>query len=393
MYYSSDIPQYRGIYEMDERQIRGFSILAKGDSPQKLDREEYSIPSQSGNGRYKVIHKQDWSCECPDFRFRNVICKHIHAVRFWLKVRNKVEVDDLDGTEDLLNENRCPFCNSLNVKKAGFRKNKSGNRQKWECKDCKKYFVADPIKYVKGNGKIVTLTMDLYFKGLSLRDISDTIYQFYGLRLHHETVRRWISKFTKIMNDYVNEIEPTLSGKYQIDEQMVKSKGKWIWSWNAIDEKTRFLIANNITKNREVKDARQIFKKIKEVSKATPSQIKTDGLQSYNKAMRKEFVTHRRSKELIKHIRNVGVNKESNNNLIERYHNEFREFDKVRRGFKSDSTTQEWNEGFRLYHNFIKQHMSLDGFTPSQVAEIELGLGRNRWLTLLRKSIASECEK
>jgi len=34
--------------------------------------------------------------------------------------------------------------------------------------------------------------------------------------------------------------------------------------------------------------------------------------------------------------------------------------------------------------------MSLDGLTPSQVAEIELGLGRNRWFTLLKKSMANK---
>ena len=45
--------------------------------------------------------------------------------------------------------------------------------------------------------------------------------------------------------------------------------------------------------------------------------------------------------------------------MVERYHNEFREFDKVRRGFKSDETAQQWNNAFRLYHNFIKKHMAL----------------------------------
>jgi len=54
-----------------------------------------------------------------------------------------------------------------------------------------------------------------------------------------------------------------------------------------------------------------------------------------------------------------------NNNKVERYHNEFREFDKVRRGFKSDETAQQWNAAFRLYHNFIKKHVALSGATPS----------------------------
>ena len=242
----------------------------------------------------------------------------------------------------------------------------------------------------KGNGKIVTLTMDLYFKGLSLRDISDTVYQFYGLKLHHETVRRWIRRFSDIMNNYVDTLHPKLSGKIEVDEQTVKSNGKHIWSWNAIDEETRFLIANNITDGREIEDARGIFQKIKQVSEIPPSQIKTDGLWSYERAIRKEFVTRRGSRKILDHIRNVGISKESNNNIVERYHNEFREFDKVRRGFKSDKTTEEWGQDFRLYHNFIKKHHGLNGLTPSQVAELDLKLGRNRWLSLLRQSIGNK---
>ena len=73
--------------------------------------------------------------------------------------------------------------------------------------------------------------------------------------------------------------------------------------------------------------------------------------------------------------------------MVERYHNEFREFDKVRRGFKSDETAQQWSDAFRLYHNFIKKHMALNGATPSQVAEINIDLGRNRWLSLLKQSL------
>lgn len=71
----------------------------------------------------------------------------------------------------------------------------------------------------------------------------------------------------------------------------------------------------------------------------------------------------------------------------ERYPNEFREFDKVRRGFKSDKTAQQWSDAFRLYHNFIKKHMALNGATPSQIAEIDIDLGRNRWLSLLHQSL------
>jgi len=81
--------------------------------------------------------------------------------------------------------------------------------------------------------------MDLYFKGVSLRKIQDHLRQFYNLKLHHETIRRWIVRFTKLMNEYVNRLEPKLSDTWHADEQMIKSNGKWIWSWNILDEKNK----------------------------------------------------------------------------------------------------------------------------------------------------------
>lgn len=60
------------------------------------------------------------------------------------------------------------------------------------------------------------------------------------------------------------------------------------------------------------------------------------------------------------------------------------EFDKVRRGFKSDKTAKEWSEAFRLYHNFVKKHETLRGLTPAEVAGISPKDGKNRWINLLR---------
>jgi len=76
--------------------------------------------------------------------------------------------------------------------------------------------------------------------------------------------------------------------------------------------------------------------------------------------------------------------------MVERYHNEFREFEKIRRNFKRVKTLEEWNENYRLYHNFIKKHMALNNLTPSQVANINLPLERNRWLSLLKLSLKNE---
>lgn len=380
------------IYSMkkSDRMIRGYSILAKGDTPISINKETFLVPSQSSDKKYKVTHKQEWTCNCPDFKHRKIECKHIHAIKIWIRLRQKINSQDtLELENELMDKAKCVYCNSLNIKKNGNRKTKNGAKQRFYCKDCKKTFIADEdFAKFKANPKIITLCMDLYYKGLSLRDIADTIYQFYNIKLHHETIRRWIMKFTVAMNNYVNQLQPKLSDVWHVDEQMVKVKGEWLYSWNCIDEHTRFLIANTITKERGVHEARQIFQSAKANANDVPEFIVTDGLHAYKRAIVKEFKAHGLRFDSVKHVRAKSIREHrENNNVVERFHGTFRERDKVMRGFKSRVTAKQLSDGFRIYYNFIRGHMALDGLTPSEVANIDLNLNRNRWLSLLRQSL------
>ncbi len=183
------------------------------------------------------------------------------------------------------------------------------------------------------------------------------------------------------MNSYVETLNPKVSGMWHTDEQMVKlkEKDKWAYCWNVIDAETRFLVANNITEGRAIGEAREVFQKSKEVAD-NPDIIVTDGLHSYKKAIRKEF-------RETEHIGRAGLMKKENNNKVERFHNTFRERDKVIRGFQNPDTAQDWATAFRLYYNFIRPHSTFNGLTPSQVAGIKLNLPNNRWEGLLRKSL------
>ena len=200
-------------------------------------------------------------------------------------------VETIENAGNKVSDNivECIFCGSFDIIKIGKRKTKCGLRQRYQCKDCKRKFVNDPIKGHKATAKLITLCMDLYFKGLSYRKIADTLYQFYELEVHHETVRRWINKFMKAINKYVATLEPKLSKIWCIDEQMVKSKEGWLWCWNAIDYDTRFLIANIITKKKDLSNTHRVFREIKQNTKHKPAMICTDGMLSYATVIPKEY--------------------------------------------------------------------------------------------------------
>jgi len=51
---------------------------------------------------------------------------------------------------------------------------------------------------------------------------------------------------------------------------------------------------------------------------------------------------------------------------------------------------QPLRDGQMLYYNFIRPHMTLEGKTPAQKAGINVNLGQNKWMELLKQAIDTQ---
>ncbi len=367
--------------EYSKRVLRGAQIIEKGIEPKQLTHNSFEIPSQSKDLNYIVTcYANSWRCTCPDYQFRHVTCKHIHAVTLWQKLSRKLEEDHKKVSvfaPSLDNGITCKFCGSSDIIKYG----KKNGRQNFMCKLCARKFVLNQgFEGMCYDPRIVATTLDLYFKGVSLRKISDHLKQFYGLRIDHSTIHRWISKYTDVIEAYVASLEPDLGNIWHTDEMKMKIGGEWRWLWNVMDERTRFQLVSVITKTREIQDAKKAFRKSKEVGGKKPMLMVTDGLASYKKAFNSEFYDHHQS---CKHVADVGL-QESLNNVLERMHGSIREREKVMRGIKVDDTPiLPMNQ---IYYNFIRPHQGLKGKTPAEAAGVGIS-EENKWERLLDASI------
>jgi transposase-like protein len=377
------------------RELRGLEIIGKGNQIKRITPDMYRVNSQSNHGSYLVVKKgNDWSCECPDHKYRSAICKHIHAVHFSLNLRQRVVVQNL-GIEDVAREG-CRVCGSSNVIKLGLRHNKRGDVQKFMCKECGHYYSDNEgFEFAKVTPKAITIALDLFFKGVSLRKICDHLKQFEGIEVTHPAVLKWIRKYIELMKSYVNKFIPQVSGMWHSDEMMINvrktkttEKGNYNWLWNLMDHETRFLLASQVTKQREAKDAREVFHQAKGVANGQiPDFVVTDKLRSYDDAFNKEFFTLRNPR--TKHAKLKNIKEGTNNNIVERLHGTKRERLKVMRGLDSDGSAQKFVEADRLYYNFIRPHMALNGLTPAEKANVNLKLEGNKWLSLIKQSVKS----
>jgi transposase len=69
--------------EYEARLVRARDLASRPEEIEKLGENLWSVPSQSGFGRYQVYFETDkWSCGCKDFQTRlGEPCKHILSVR------------------------------------------------------------------------------------------------------------------------------------------------------------------------------------------------------------------------------------------------------------------------------------------------------------------------
>ena len=95
-----------------------------------------------------------------------------------------------------MQEIACPYCNSKDIKKAGKRKDRFGNIQKYLCKNCNRYFSEDRLKFAQFPAKIVLNAISLYNLGYSQEKVSQLIANRYKIQPPRNTISQWINKYS-----------------------------------------------------------------------------------------------------------------------------------------------------------------------------------------------------
>ena len=356
------------------REERGQQIAKLSNQIQRVDDLAYTVKSQSGNGEYCVTKVcGEWVCECPDNKYRHVVCKHIHAVIFSQAVRSEVAVNRIIPE---VNVSNCQYCHSNNLKKEGVRKNKSGHIQKFYCRDCHHYFTINiGFEKMKHNPQAVTTAIQLYFSGESLRNTQKSL-KLLGVEVSHQTVFMWIKKYVNLMKEYADKITPNVSNTWRADEVYVKVAGNMKYLFAMMDDETRFWIAQEVAETKDKHDSRLLFVQAKRLMGKQPKHIITDGLKSYAVSAQKIFPE-------AKHTCEIQLKGRIHNNKMERMNGEIRDREKTMRGLKINDT--DILKGMQLFHNYIRPHEALDGKTPADACGIIIE-GKNKWKTLIQNA-------
>jgi len=89
---------------------------------------------------------------------------------------------------------KCPICGSRSIARHGDYKTKKGRVPRFRCKSCGKTFSKSSRLIAKYNPMLVEIVVDLYERGVSLREICSHLKKIYGIKISHRGVHKWVLK-------------------------------------------------------------------------------------------------------------------------------------------------------------------------------------------------------
>jgi transposase-like protein len=227
------------------------------------------------------------------------------------------------------------------------------------------------------NTHAIVTALDMYYGGLSMRKVAEQLRNIFGEPVSQSTIHYWIHKYSTMVEEYVETLKPTLSGKYHHDETELKVGGNGRFFWETIDEDTRFLVAHLLSGERTSENAKRVFQQA--LDKQRPSVLFTDGSFAYDDAFNKVFFS--RYKPKVEWVRKVGIRARETNNIVERLHGTLKDRLKPLRGLKNDKRAETLLNGYVINYNFCRNHQSID-MTPAEAAGIDV----KGWRELIEKS-------
>jgi transposase-like protein len=285
----------------------------------------------------------------------------------------------------------CPECKSESIKKDG--KRKTDNRgliQRYKCKECSHRFVFDDgFKRMRNNPQKITCAIDLFYRGVSTRKVQEHFKAFYPHNSSHKSIYKWIVKYSRVISQFTDNLKLNVGKELQIDEMEMGSKKSQFRGWfiDSIDTKTRFMVASEFTKHRDLKEVKNVLGRAKYKTENQFEIITSDGWLAYPTAIQKVWGFSNKTHRVNVFHNQVNASAgEGFNYPIERLHNNIRARTKTFRGFHGKiESANSIMKGYVIFYNFITTHQALNKCPYELATDLKLK-NENKWLELIKLS-------
>ena len=92
-------------------------------------------------------------------------------------------------------------------------------QQLWRCRECGHQFFANGrLPRIRKPDAVLAAALLLYFDCLSLSQTGRALRSILGVGAHPSTVHDWVSKYVPMVDEFLCNFPPTLSGIWHMDE-------------------------------------------------------------------------------------------------------------------------------------------------------------------------------
>ena len=227
------------------------------------------------------------------------------------------------------------------------------------------------------------MSVDMYVSNLSSRKMRNQLSRHLLTKVSHISILNWVYKYTLKVGRFVEKLGYNLGDSFYADETFVQREGKEDRFWACIDWDTRLITGYHYSLNGNITQAQEFIKK--SIKKGKPKFIQTDAALFYPRAFSKLFYSNKIGGLTVEHkIQNYQKTK-IHNYKIETVFMKIKDRVEDFRGFKALWSAPILMTALVIQHNFIEIHSGTSEI-PFEKAGVNLNLGENRWLDLIRLS-------
>ena len=133
--------------------------------------------------------------------------------------------------------------------------------------------------------EVIRYAVWLYFRfTLSLRDVEELLAQR-GIEVSREAIRCWVIKFGPLIAANLRRRRCAPTGRWRLDEMVVKVGARRMWLWRAVDDEGEVLDML-VQERRNAAAAYKLLRRLLRNQGIHPETVTTDKLASYRAAMR-----------------------------------------------------------------------------------------------------------
>ena len=86
------------------------------------------------------------------------------------------------------------------------------------------------------------------------------------MNVSHVAIYKWIRKYARLMEKYLDRITPKVSDTWRAGEILVKFGGNMKYVFALMDDETRFWIAHEVADSKFIHDARTLLRNRRELA-------------------------------------------------------------------------------------------------------------------------------